>query len=331
LTSVALGAACVGVPQAQAQFVCGAAGTYPVVSNQVVVSGDSAFAPDPAAVACGSNALAVGLGTTAVGTAAGTNSSSNNERNSFFGQSAGSSVNGSNNSAFGFGAGENVIGNSNSAYGDSAGIRVTGSNNVAIGHNAGSGTSGSPLAVSNTVAIGNGSTARADGAVAIGNGAQATRANQVVLGTAAYTYTMPGITSPSSLAAQTGPVQIVTSDGGGNLATSSLAALGIASAADIGAINTSLGAINTRLDELSGRTDKALTGVAMAFALAGVPTVLPHEIVAFTANWGTFEGQHGFAMNGAVRVTNNVQLNGGAAFGANQNLAGGRVGLRVGW
>jgi trimeric autotransporter adhesin len=48
-------------------------------------------------------------------------------------------------------------------------------------------------------------------------------------------------------------------------------------------------------------------------------------------NWGTFQSANGLALNAAVRLAPNVQLNGGVGYGANENLAGGRVGLRVGW
>ena len=82
---------------------------------------------------------------------------------------------------------------------------------------------------------------------------------------------------------------------------------------------------------MSGRTDKALSGVAMAFAMAGVPELTPGERFALMGNWGTFEGENGLAMNAAMRLAKNVQLNGGVAWGLNENLAGGRVGVRVGW
>jgi hypothetical protein len=49
-------------------------------------------------------------------------------------------------------------------------------------------------------------------------------------------------------------------------------------------VDQAIGSINTRIDDLSHRSDKAFAGVAMAFAMAGVPTVLPHERVAFTLN-----------------------------------------------
>ena len=142
-------------------------------------------------------------------------------------------------------------------------------------------------------------------------------------GTASNTYTMTGIASAASAAAQTGPTQIVTSDASGNLATASLASLGLASAADVSAINA-------RLDDLSTRSSKAYAGVAMAFAM-GAPTVLPNETFVATFNWGTFQGAHGLAVSGAYRVSNNIQLNGGVAFSPNQSVAGGRAGVRLGW
>ena len=112
---------------------------------------------------------------------------------------------------------------------------MTGANGIAIGNNV-------SVAGANAVAIGTGASANFANSAAIGNGATATRANQQVFGTAANTYTMPGITSAASRAAQTGPTQIVTSDAGGNLATTTLAGLGLASTGDINAINSQLAA-----------------------------------------------------------------------------------------
>jgi hypothetical protein len=187
------------------------------------------------------------------------------------------------------------------------------------------------VAGANAVAIGTNASANFDNSAAFGNGATATRANQQVLGTAGNTYTMPGITSAASRSAQSGPTQIVTSDAGGNLATSTLAGLGLASSADINAINSQLAGINTRLDDLTTRSNKATTGVAMAFAMAGVPTLMPNENFAVTMNWGTFQSANGLAFNAAVRLDNHVQVNAGFGYGADQNLVGGRVGLRLGW
>jgi len=96
-------------------------------------------------------------------------------------------------------------------------------------------------------------------------------------------------------------------------------------------VDQSLSNLSTRIDDASQRATKATAGVAMAFAMAGVPTVLPNERVAFTMNYGNFQGQNGMAINGAVRLDNNFQLTGGVGYAANQNIVGARAGLRVGW
>jgi hypothetical protein len=104
---------------------------------------------------------------------------------------------------------------------------------------------------------------------------------------------------------------------------SSLAGLGIASTND-------LANINSQLQNQSAKIQKLNEGVAMAFAMAGVPTVLPNETVAFTGNWGNFEGANGFSAAGAVKIAPNVQLNGGVAAGTGGSSFGSRVGVRVG-
>src|SRR6201998_4673755 len=103
-------------------------------------------------------------------------------------------------------------GSGGSAYGD--GTVATGVNSAAIGTNASASFANS---------------------AAIGTGAATSRANQQSFGTALNTYTMAGITSAASTAAQTGPTQIVTSDAGGNLATNTAAGLGLATTSQIAA------------------------------------------------------------------------------------------------
>ncbi|RWC67850.1 MAG: hypothetical protein EOS30_27295, partial [Mesorhizobium sp.] len=72
----------------------------------------------------------------------------------------------------------------------------------------------------NSTALGAGATALQDNSMAIGAGVTATRENQVMLGTGSNTYTLAGITSQASTAAQAGPTYLVTTDAGGNLAAS---------------------------------------------------------------------------------------------------------------
>jgi YadA-like membrane anchor domain/Head domain of trimeric autotransporter adhesin len=332
---------------AAAQFVC---------VNGAASTGGSAAAVGN--VACGLNNTASTFGGTAESSAVGIG----NAAGSFFGQDTAigdrNVANGGGSTAIGLGntasdLGGTAIGRVNTASGGSSlamgfqnvasgsgavamggNARASADSSLAIGvGNAGATASGiSSIAVGNTaiaggansISIGTNSTANFANSAAFGQGATVTFANQQVFGTATNTYTTPGITSAASKAAQSGPLQLVTSDAGGNLATSTLADLGLASSADISGINS-------RLNDLTDRSNKAYTGVAMAFAMAGVPTLMPNERFAVTGNWGTFQGTNGLAFNAAARITNNIQLNGGIGYGANQNLVGGRVGVRVGW
>jgi len=286
----------------------------------------------------GINSVAVGAGNVVTGNnsgAFGTNNTINGNGTFVVGDP--NLVNGNNS----FVMGNNNTVNAANVAGSGDNIQIVGSNNVvaSTGNASGSSVLGSNNTVNavNAVAIGNSATVTGDGAIAIGNNSQAnfanstafgngaatTRANQQMFGTASSTYTMPGVTSAASRAAQTGPVQVVTSDAAGNLATASLV-----TNQDMVGINADLAAINGRLNDLS---QKALTGVAMAFAMAGAPTLMPNEKFAVTLNYGTFQGAHGIALGGAMRITDHLQANGGIAYGPNGNIAGGRAGLRVGW
>jgi hypothetical protein len=187
--------------------------------------------------------------------------------------------------------------------------RASNTGAIAIGNN-------SSASGSNSTALGQDTVASFTNSTAIGAGATTTAKNQQMFGTASNSYTMAGINTTST-AAQSGPVKLVTADGAGTLGVSSLSALGIASTADI--------------ENLNGNIRKATEGVAMAFAMAGVPTVLPNEKFAATANWGTFDGENGYAFGAAMRLDKNWQLNAGAAGGVSGQTFGGRVGLRVGW
>ncbi|BAV48983.1 yada domain-containing protein [Mesorhizobium loti] len=72
----------------------------------------------------------------------------------------------------------------------------------------------------NATALGAGATANFSNSTAIGQGVQTTRDNQIMVGTGSNTYTLAGITSQASTAAQAGPTYLVTTDGAGNLAAS---------------------------------------------------------------------------------------------------------------
>lgn len=321
VTGYVLAAASTGLvlaPSAvQAQFIC-VGNTNGAAVPPGAASGAGATAGFNLGVACGPSANASGDGSANNAFGGSANASGiNGSVNTAIGDSSNASGDGSQNTATGSGANASGNGSGNVAMGEFANASGAGVSNVAIGNHANA-------TGANSTAMGNGASATFSNSAAFGNGATVTRANQQVFGTASNTYTMTGITSAASKAAQSGTLQLVTSDAAGNLATAPLAAAGVASTGDIAGINA-------QLNDLTSRSNKAYTGVAMAFAMAGVPTVLPHEKIAMTMNYGNFQGTNGLALNAAVRLGEYVQLNGGIGYGINENIAGGRIGVRVGW
>jgi hypothetical protein len=328
--------ACLGIPQAQAQFVC--------VDQTISTHGSTASGGSN--VACGITANATGAASANVALGALAIASGANSRNVAIGTVALSAGNGSNNIATGWFSDASGDGSNNIATGNTAIASGAGSNNIAIGNSANaSGTGTNNTAVgnqstatgANSSAFGNGASATFANSAAFGNGAVATAANQQVFGTASNSYTMTGLTTTST-AAQSGPLQIVTSDSSGTLGTNTAAGLGLATTSQVNAINSQLGVINqeigginARLADLDNRTTKAFNGTAMAFAMAGTPWLLPQERFAVSMDWGTFQGTNGLALNAAMRLGTNVQANGGVAYGLNGGGAGGRAGVRVGF
>src|SRR6516165_4660343 len=247
-------------------------GFIPVV-NSVTVSNSGASA-SASSLGCGVNDRANGANATAVGT--NSNASGNL-----------ATALGANSIGTGLGAtalGANAVASADGAIAIGA-SQSTGVNSIAIGTGAvatGSVAVGAAASAANggaafgdgatatglnATAVGPGASATFANSSAIGAGATATAPNQMAFGTASNTYVAPGITSAASKAAQSGPVEIVTSDAGGHLGTNTAAGLGLASLTDINAINAQLGGMNTRINDLDGRTTKALNGVSMAFAM----------------------------------------------------------------
>ena len=123
-------------------------------------------------------------------------------------------------------SGNRVWGDSNIAIGDGAGNGGFKNNAIAMGTNAWAGTNSVAIGTNSfargpeDTAVGAGATVLGDHSTALGAGAVATTDHQFVMGTAADTYRAPGIVSQLSKDRQTqGPIEIVTSDQGGNLAT----------------------------------------------------------------------------------------------------------------
>lgn len=142
---------------------------------------------------------------------------------------------------------------------------------------------------------------------------------------------MSGITSGASKAAQVGPTQIVTSDVGGNLATASVASLGLATTSDVSSLQSEINHL--------GRRDSQLTeGIASAVSLAQ-PVLLPGQHFAMRAGWGGFDSANAVGFSAAGVLASNLVrpgfgtlvLDGGVGVGTDQNEVVGRGGVNFGW
>lgn len=85
-----------------------------------------------------------------------------------------------------------------------------------------------------------------------------------------------------------------------------------------------------RFAAVDRKLDVANEGVAMAFALKA-PYVAPDKSFALSGGWGGFEGENAFAVSGAVRTGEYIQLDAGIAVGAAEGSIGGRAGATISW
>lgn len=274
----------------------GAGGTQAQATN------DFAIAIGNGAAASGAGATAFGGTTIALTTATGTNAlaiqgaSAAGEQSIAMGIGAMTTTGASNAAAFGSGSTASAV--NASAYGQ--GSTASGMNSSAYGQ-------GSTAEAMNSSAFGSGATVAAShtNSSAIGTGATTTYDNQMMFGTANQTYTMPGITSATSLSRQSGPLDVATTDAMGNMATDG-------------------GAIFTALSQLQA-------GVAMSFALEN-PELQGTESFGIAANWGSFKESQalGFAAIGVLsRDTfgggERLAISGGIAVSVAERTYGGRT------
>jgi len=148
-----------------------------------------------------------------------------------------------------------------------------------------------------SVAIGTGARAGFARSVAIGPGATTTAANQVVIGTAGSRLTLPGVATNGGFvgtAHQSGSTRLLTTDGNGNIGTSSIDPAQIESSIrSLGQAVTSSGAI--------------------ASAFSAVPQVVgdQNEVMRCGSGLGGYGSSYAAALGCAVRLNPNspVHLN----------------------
>lgn len=208
-----------------------------------------------------------------------------------------------------FGTGASAAGTASAAMGSNA--LASGAGAVAVG-------AGATAAGTQSVALGENAGAAQTGAVAIGGGVVTTRANQVAIGGAQSTYTLEGLASPGSRAAQSGRTSFVTTDSAGNLATSSF---------DPNALTGRMGSLSESVDNLR-KESRMGTASAMAMTSASMPSA--RGKTSWAVNTATFKGEWaaGFSVAHRLNVDTPLALTagysnaGGTTHGVRMGLAG---------
>lgn len=340
---------------AQAQFVCAgsATGAAPLsgggasataagstacgTSAQATAGNSSALgynaqATAPSATAVGSGALATGNYSTALGFAwaSGTNAIASGDGAQAAGDNAsayGASASASQFRSTAIGADAEASGSGSVALGFA---QATGNQTTAAGFQSqatGGGATSYGAAARATgdlsSAFGNSTTASHANSSAFGTGATTTRDNQQMFGTSTNTYTMAGIASDASRAAQGAPTGIVTSNANGDLAVYSASALGFATADDVRGLRNE---------------DKRLRqGIAMAAAIPAA-IALPGEKFSMSVDWGNYRDTNAMGMSGAMSLGKldvgagsiAAQVHGGISYAGSDSVVA-KAGVRFGW
>jgi len=222
-------------------------------------------------------------------------------------------------------------GGADSATAASPGDVACGTNAAASGGNSSAYGDASTASGADSSAYGESSTAAFNGSAAFGFGATTTRADQQAFGTASNIYTMAGITSAASKAAQGAPTHLVTSNTSGDVAAYTFAELSLASAGDVSGLQS-------QIDRLERRDNKLTEGIATVAALAQ-PMLLPGQHFAMRAGWGGYEDANAIGVSAAGVIASNLlnqgrgtlTLDGGVGFGTSEGEVAGRAGMSFGW
>ena len=296
-----------------ASLVVGAPPALPPLPGQLWVNGQQisgngiqmcSGAVPSSSICIGENATWSGQNATVMGTSAGAVAG---------GTAIGAQavVSGERGTAIGFGA---KAGNPGTAIGAFA--EATGRHATAAGFQA-------KATWAESVAIGTGANAGFAGSVAIGPGATTTAPDQVVIGTSGSRLTIPGVAANGAFvgnANQSGSTRILTTDGNGNVGTSTI---------DPAQIESSIRSLG----------DAVTSAGAIASAFTAVPQVVgdPNEAMRCGAGLGGYGSSYAAALGCAVRVPNSsVHLNAALALTSSVDYGydstpsvAGRIGISV--
>lgn len=181
-------------------------------------------------------------------------------------------------------------------------------------------------------ALGSGAVVTHDNSTVVGAGAKSTADHQVTLGTEDETIKAPGITSAKSKARQSGPLQVVTTDASGNLASDG--GVIYQTLDDHGATlnehSLALASQQSQITRLDGKMKDSFEGIAIALAMES-PQVDPGKRFGVSLNWGNFEGENALAGAAKLRFDDTWAGTAGVGYGMGRNTLGVRAGIQAQW
>lgn len=172
--------------------------------------------------------------------------------------------------------------------------------------------------VNNGTAVGANAKVTHNNSTAIGAGAESTREHQITLGTGQDTIKARGITSEKSRARQSGPLELVTTDAFGNLAS------------DAGQTFSQINANTALLSQHSAQLETQGKGIAIAMAMPDA-WLGDKERFSIAGSVGGFDGETAIAFAAIVRIDQTWSLNAGLGADTSFEEFGWKVGARAGW
>lgn len=149
----------------------------------------------------------------------------------------------------------------------------------------------------------------------------------------ANTLTVSGAASTGSLAVGSGGLSVAAGapvNMGGNRVQNVGAPIAPTDAANKAYVDQRLGASDVRLDSAFDRIEENEEGIAIAIALGGL-TLPSGKDFAVGANVGFYGGKEAMAAQTAIKLTDNLILNGGIGVGLEESKVGGRIGFMAAW
>ncbi len=184
----------------------------------------------------------------------------------------------------------------------------------------------------NSTAIGANTSVQHDHSTAIGADAKSTRNHQVTLGTGGDTIRAPGIASEKSKERQSGPLEVVTTDASGNLASDGGYTFNELNAhsATLQSHSATLNAHSALLSQHTAKLEEHAKGLAIAMSLPDA-WIEANKRFAIAGSIGGFGDETALGFAGILRLDDVWSVNGKLGADTDFSEFGWTVGARASW